>query len=216
MLHRSHSFIPAAGHDLLLPLYDPLTKLLGAESARRALIEQGHLQNGARALDVGCGTGSLVVMAKQMHPGAELTGLDPDLRALQRASHKAQRAGVVVRFEHGYANRLPYPDHAFDRVFSSLMFHHLRAEDRAATLKEMRRVLAPSGSLHLVDFATPSSGSHRLSSRLFRFDGRTGSPVGTGVVAMLQAAGFIDACEVNHRKLMLQPIVYYRALAAAR
>src|SRR4030095_15608953 len=41
-------YLPAAGHDLFLPLYDPLTKLAGVDKVRRALIEQAELAPGRR------------------------------------------------------------------------------------------------------------------------------------------------------------------------
>jgi SAM-dependent methyltransferase len=58
----------------------------------------------------------------------------------------------AVRFDQGFSDELPYPDASLDRVFSSFMFHHLPGEVREKTLREVRRVLAPGGSLHLVDF----------------------------------------------------------------
>jgi ubiquinone/menaquinone biosynthesis C-methylase UbiE len=48
------------GRDWMLPLYDPLVKLLGGDAARRALLDQTLIQPGHRVLDVGCGTGTLV------------------------------------------------------------------------------------------------------------------------------------------------------------
>jgi hypothetical protein len=49
------TYLPAAGRDWMLPLYDPLVKLLGGDVARRALLDQGSIQPGHRVLDVGCG-----------------------------------------------------------------------------------------------------------------------------------------------------------------
>jgi ubiquinone/menaquinone biosynthesis C-methylase UbiE len=94
---------------------------------------------------------------KRLHPEAEVVGLDPDPKALARARRKTEAAGVAIRFDAGFANELPYPDASFDRVFSSLMFHHLEREAKLATLRELRRVIAPSGSLHLLDFGPPRS-----------------------------------------------------------
>jgi hypothetical protein len=54
-LWKNH--LPAAGHDWLLPLYDPLVKLLGGDTARRTLLEQATIQPGHRVLDIGSGTG---------------------------------------------------------------------------------------------------------------------------------------------------------------
>ena len=78
MQETSRAFIPAAGLDWLLPLYDPFVKLLGGEAARRALLDQADIRPGQRVLDIGCGTGSLVVLLKRLQPDTEVIGLDPD------------------------------------------------------------------------------------------------------------------------------------------
>src|SRR5687767_9640777 len=94
--HRSvHDYLPAAGHDLLLPLYDPLTSLLGMRKATRVLMAQGVLVAGMRVLDVGCGTGSFLALLAREAPGVSAVGLDPDPLALGRARAKLQQAGSV-------------------------------------------------------------------------------------------------------------------------
>src|SRR5262245_20478656 len=167
--HRRR-FLPAAGHDWFLPLYDPFVKLLGGDCIRRQLIDQATLQPGQRALDIGCGTGTLAVMMKQLHPEVDVVGLDPDPKALARARRKAK--ALAVRFDQGFADALPYAEASFERVFSSFMLHHLAEDEKARTLREVRRVLRPGGSLHLVDFGDSESrgglfalwahSSHRL------------------------------------------------------
>ena len=66
MQEVQRTYFPAAGHDWGLPLYDPLLKLLGADSARRLLLEHSDLRPGQRVLDIGCGTGTLVVLIKRV------------------------------------------------------------------------------------------------------------------------------------------------------
>ena len=124
------TYLPAAGHDWLLPLYDPVVTLLGGDPTRRVLVEQATIQPSHRVLEVGCGTGSLVLLVKRLHPGVDVVGIDPDPKALARARRKAARAKVSVRFDHGFADEMPYPEASFDRVFSSFMLHHLRGTKR--------------------------------------------------------------------------------------
>lgn len=57
MTETTRTFLPAAGRDIFLPLYDPLTRLLGVGRDHEALIRQAELKPGHRVLDLGCGTG---------------------------------------------------------------------------------------------------------------------------------------------------------------
>jgi ubiquinone/menaquinone biosynthesis C-methylase UbiE len=56
------TFLPAAGRDIFLPLYDPLTRLFGFAAIREELLAQADLKVQHRVLDVGCGTGTLAVL----------------------------------------------------------------------------------------------------------------------------------------------------------
>src|SRR5215218_9704153 len=134
--HPDRSYLPAMGRDWLLPVYDTVSRLLGASSLHRQLIEQAGIEPGHRVLDVGCGTGNLALLAKRLQPRADVVGLDPDPRALDRARRKAERQHIAVRFDHGFAQELPYPDESFDRVLSSLMLHHLEGDARRAMLQQ--------------------------------------------------------------------------------
>jgi len=71
-----------------LPFYDPFVKLLGAEAARKTLLDQAAIQPGVRILDVGCGIGSFAILIKRLHPAVDVIGLDPDPKALVRAKEK--------------------------------------------------------------------------------------------------------------------------------
>ena len=54
-----NDYLPAAGHDLLLPGYDLLTRVLGMRPVYDALAGQAELFAGAQVLEIGCGTGNL-------------------------------------------------------------------------------------------------------------------------------------------------------------
>jgi ubiquinone/menaquinone biosynthesis C-methylase UbiE len=103
----TRTYLPAAGRAWLLPLYDPLTRLLGSGTVRRRLVELADIRPGQRVLEIGCGTGSLTILVKRLHPGAAVVGLDPDPAALARARRKADRHGVAIEWNRGFAEELP-------------------------------------------------------------------------------------------------------------
>lgn len=194
-------FIPAAGHDAALPLYDPLTELFGAQSRRQLLIDRAKLVPDQRVLDIGCGTGTLAIAIKRAHPQVQVVGLDPDPLALARARKKAARANVEVRFEQGYGDALPYADASFARVVSSFMLHHLEHALQQRLLAEALRVLVPGGSVHVIDFA-PDKRQRVLGRKL-----RGAESLG----ADLAGAGFTDVWVEARPRWLWQRVVYGEA-----
>jgi ubiquinone/menaquinone biosynthesis C-methylase UbiE len=192
-------FVPGMGVDWLLPLYDPFTRLLGLDRERRELLFQADLRPGHRVLDIGCGTGSLAVLAKQLVPAVDIIGIDPDRKALARAAGKAQRAGAGIEFSHGFSDALDYPDASFDRVLSSFMFHHLDRPEKERTAREIRRVLKLDGSFHLLDFGPHAH--HRLA----------GNDHGT-IAGALNDAGLTGVTKTTERVVLgFVRVIFYRA-----
>jgi ubiquinone/menaquinone biosynthesis C-methylase UbiE len=97
---------------------------------------------------------------------------------------------VAVRFDRGFADELPYGDATFDRVFSSMMLHHVRRDDKPKVLADVRRVLKPGGSLEFLDIAP--DGEDRLLRRL-------------------QETGFVDVRKVGERKLLFGRVAFHQA-----
>jgi ubiquinone/menaquinone biosynthesis C-methylase UbiE len=199
MTEPTSSRAPAAGTERrylgptsrgwLLPLYDPLSLLLGARTAHSRLVEAADLQPGSRVLEIGCGTGNLALLAKARQPAATVVGLDPDAAALARARRKARRRGVQLLLDRGFADQLPHPDGSFDRVLSALMLHHLPDDQKPAALREVGRVLRPGGELHLVDIAGGDGGHRRALLHQAQHDhDRPGSTVAD----LLHAAGLTE------------------------
>ncbi|MBW8743759.1 MAG: class I SAM-dependent methyltransferase [Sphingomonas sp.] len=148
----------AAGLTLHSPWWYDLTVwlfTLGRERAFRAgMLEPAHLRIGEAVLDVGCGTGSLAIMAKeQVGPSGEVYGSDASPEMIVRAQAKAHKAGADVRFAVAPAQALSFADSRFDVVLSTMMFHHLPHMSREQLGQEMRRVLKPGGRVLAVDFA---------------------------------------------------------------
>ena len=204
-------FLPAAGRDVFLPLYDPVVGLMGFDSARRELISCANIKPAQRVLDIGCGTGTLAVKLKRQHETVQVIGLDPDPKALWRARLKATGAGVSVQFDQGFADELPYERESFDRVLSSFMFHHLNKQEREKMLKEVLRVLKPGGSFHFVDFIVDDV-SHRFFDRLFRSHAHMKDNSDERILELMSRTGFTDPVKVKDGKMLfgLMRTAYYQ------
>ena len=206
--------MPAAGHDAFLPGYDLLTRLFGFSRVHERLIDQAELADGQRVLEIGCGTGNLTVRAKKTHPSIDVVGSDPDPLALKRAQRKARRL-TGIRFERGYAQRLPHTDGEFDRVLSSMMLHHLDSDAKTVAAAEVFRVLRPGGRLHLVDMGGDMTIDDGLSARLALRGSQVAGNLGDAIPRVLRVAGF-DCTEVaTHRNRGVGRLTYYRATRPA-
>ena len=205
-------FLPAAGRDVFLPLYDPLVSLMGFGRAVQELISQANIERAHSVLDVGCGTGTLIVMLKRRYSAVEVVGVDPDSKALQRARKKVGRAGVSVQLDHGFADELPYGEQSFDRVFSSFMFHHLDEDERERTSREVLRVLKPGGSFHLLDFVSNET-SHGFFERLFAGHALMKTNTSERILQLITRAGFTNVMKVKERSMLfgLMRTSYFRA-----
>lgn len=188
------SYIPALGFDFLTPLYDPLQRWLGwlgrDHELKIRLLREAQIASGHRVLDLGCGTATLTILIKQNHPQVEVIGLDADPKILEIARSKTTKAGVEIRLDQGLAYELPYPENCFDRVLSSLVFHHLKTEDKKRTLQEVRRVLKPGGWLYIVDFGRPHNALAYAISRIMRRLEETADNVQGLLPEMMGSAGF--------------------------
>ena len=218
--HGSHAmtrpFVPAAGHDLFLPLYDPLWRLMGGRDVRATFIRNAKLAAGQRVLDVGCGTGSLAVQIAETVPGTIVHALDPDPKALARAGSKATRAQVSVAWKEGFGDALPYADESFERVTSSFMFHHLDRAVKQGMLREARRVLTRGGEFHLVDFGGhDAEHDHQrgLLARLLHAKELLADQPGSGVVDLFEEAGFTNVARVSAARSLFGHYAHIRGAA---
>jgi ubiquinone/menaquinone biosynthesis C-methylase UbiE len=195
-LGNRHDYLPAAGLDFLLPGYDLLTRVLGMRPVYDALVAQAELFDGAKVLEIGCGTGNLTTKVNRAQPGALLTGIDPDPRALARARRKA-RLAAGIQFDQGYAQDLRYADGSFDRVLSSMMLHHLDDDVKEAAIAEAFRVLRPGGSIHVVDVI----GHHGAAAH-----------DGSVITDLLHSSGFEGEVLGSRRLRLVGPVSFFRGV----
>jgi SAM-dependent methyltransferase len=105
----------------------------------RSLLEELGVGRGMRLLDIGCGAGGALLVAREM--GAEVAGLDasPALAAIARERMPG------ARIELGEMEALPFEDRSFEVVTSFNTFQF--AEDPQHALAEARRVTRPGGTV---------------------------------------------------------------------
>ena len=148
--------------------YDLLNHLLSGnvdKSWRRLVARtlQPSLVEGARVLDVACGTGDLSrVLARA--GAANVIGLDFCRPMLEIARRKAADDDRVVLFVEGDALRLPFADEAFDVVTIAFGLRNLAVVEEG--LRELLRVLRPGGCAAVLEFSSPVVPGFRA---LFRF-----------------------------------------------
>ncbi len=139
-------------YDLVTQLAFPVAFGHRERAFRRAVCEMADLQPGEHVLDVGCGTGTLALVAKERVGAAgQVCGIDPAPKQIAHARRKAADRGLPVEFSIGVIEAITYPDRSFDVVLSTMMMHHLTDDLKRRGLAEIVRVLKPGGRLLIVD-----------------------------------------------------------------
>jgi SAM-dependent methyltransferase len=135
------------GNDAWSPVADEWAARWGgfAAPARTVLLDAAEAGAGTRLLDVGCGSGELVRLATDR--GARAAGCDPSPAMLAIAERSTPDADLRL----AGVEAMPWPDGSFD-VVTAVNALQL-AEDEAAALQEVRRVLAPGGLLAVANWA---------------------------------------------------------------
>lgn len=143
--------------------YDECSLQPAFRAAQDAVLSQARrlITQPRRVLDVGCGTGRLLRVARRLFPASDLVGVDVSGGMLSVAGPATWPRLAHVQ---AAAERLPFADGTFDLVVSTASFRHW--DDHDAAMREIGRVLAPGGLLGIADlFALQPRG---LAARLTR------------------------------------------------
>ena len=154
--------------------YDSYMKkiTLGREnSLRRMEVNLAQVKSGDCVLEVGCGTGTLTLAAKQQTgPSGKVFGIDIIPEMIEISKGKAAQASLDVTFQLGSIDKIPFHDNQFDAVMCSFMIFHMSEEVRRKGIAEIYRVLKPQGRLMVLDLALPAHGvSRAIAKVLFKF-----------------------------------------------
>jgi len=151
-----------------------------------ALLTQvrGHVQ---RAVDVGCGTGTLLQRLLSTRVAAEGFGLDVSAAMLAQARRKL--TGLNAQLLLAGAADIPLPDHSADLVTVASVLHYVLQPSQV--LREIRRVLQPEGTVGIVDYAL-KAGTGSLRDGLIRLydPGHVRCRGAAELLRMTERAGF--------------------------
>jgi len=144
---------------ILPALLDMATSGAGTERLRREALAPAR----GRVLDIGFGTGGNVPFFPP--DVVSVVGLDPNPGVERRARRRIRAAAIPIELRIGAGERLPFPDASFDTVVTTLVL--CSVGDPAATLKEIRRVLAPGGRYLLLEHGlAPDADVQKWQHRL--------------------------------------------------
>lgn len=139
---------------------------VGKIRVRDRLLEGLHLRGDEDVLDLGCGSGLMLLGATQRLSTGTATGVDLWRSRDQAGATRdqcldnARRVGVAERITlaDGDMTALPFPDASFDLVFACLAIHNLHPRARRElAIREAIRVLRPGGRLAVTDIAGTKS-----------------------------------------------------------
>lgn len=161
-----------------------------AESkARERALALAALRGGERALEIGVGSGLwFAEIVKQVGASGYALGLDRTPAMLERCRARlGSLEGQNYKLVQGDARRLPVEDESIDVAFCGYLLDLLSEDDIVHVLRELRRVLRPSGRLVLANMTHAERPWHSGFSLLGRI-----SPALFGGCRPIQAAAFLD------------------------
>lgn len=169
----SPTYTPALSFKPLTRLYDfVLAATFPEKKIKQALIDKMQLKGSETILDFGCGTGTLAIMIKEQFPSVTVRGLDVDEKVLAIAEKKIHSKKLDIQLQRYDGETLPLSHQHFDKIVSTLAFHHIPTAGKRKILPQLYRLIKPGGEIFVADFGRPVNFYQKLAFGLLRrFDG---------------------------------------------
>jgi ubiquinone/menaquinone biosynthesis C-methylase UbiE len=156
-----------------------------------------------RLLMVGLGPGTDMMFL----PAAvtSVAAVEPEAAFRRMASALARRHGIEVDIVDGIGESIPFPDNSFDSVHVGLVL--CSVDDVAATLGEIRRVLAPGGRLVVLEHVRGDGAMGRFQDLIARPWSwlASGCKPNRRTIDAIAAAGFDTAGLRTIRRTLVPP-----------
>lgn len=210
-------YTPALGWKLLTPLYDVVIRQMTRERVwRDTMVREIAPVSADRILDIGCGTGSLLIDLWGTEKGASYVGIDPDADVLDRAGDKAAAVGARLDLRRGFASHEMLPDDwRPTKIVSSLVLHQVPLAEKRRIMEVVHELLVPGGTFYLTDYGKQDEAAMRFLFRntVQRVDGITDTqPNADGVLPQLLAgAGFEGIVQYARVRTMTGAVSLYSA-----
>lgn len=213
---ENKKYIPALGYDFLSEYYDLAIKITMPEKKfRNKLIDWLDPLSGESILEFGFGTAQNLILLKERKPEALVQGVDVDPKIKTIAEYKLRKHNLEVPLHLYDGNTLPFAENSFDKVFSSLVFHQLETETKLHCLKELHRILKPTGKLIVGDWGGAKSSWIRFSFYAVQLlDGfkTTSDNIKGFLPQFISDAGFYGVSEVDYINTKIGTYCYYTAI----
>jgi len=126
--------------------YDQSPRYSSLRESYPKIVAEALSQPFEKVLDIGCGTGALLMMIHEGKKGAKLSGVDLSEEMIKVAQAKLGNAADLAVSD---SENLPFKSESFDLVLCTFSFHH--HPNPTSTFKEMHRVLSPEGRIIMAD-----------------------------------------------------------------
>lgn len=175
--------------DDISPRYDLLNTVLSFgrdRSWRKRAVRKLNPPEGARLLDLACGTGDFALAAMRYCKSiGSIVGVDfsENMLAIARKKYEQREIGIPYEFQFGDARDLPLEDESVDAI--TIAFGIRNVVDVPKALREMHRVLRPGGRAMILEFSTPQG---RVFGPLFHWYFRNVLPLIGGLISGKRSA----------------------------